>query len=111
MLGRALAEPVAPGKPEKLNREVISDLFLSADISHKTDARTRRPQRSDRASDRREVSADPGHVIPVQPFLVAHPVIRADAATLPRGVMSPATQLAAKDQGENHPIPFRVCKK
>ena len=29
MLGRALAEPVAPGKPEKLNREVISDLFLS----------------------------------------------------------------------------------
>src|ERR1017187_4974554 len=27
MLGRALAEPVAPGKPEKLNREVISDLF------------------------------------------------------------------------------------
>src|ERR1017187_2040467 len=27
MLGRALAAPVAPGKPEKLNREVISDLF------------------------------------------------------------------------------------
>src|ERR1039458_6767400 len=30
MLGRALAEPVAPGKPEKLNREVISDLFLKS---------------------------------------------------------------------------------
>src|ERR1019366_5344933 len=29
MLGRALAEPVAPGKPEKLNREVIAGPFLS----------------------------------------------------------------------------------
>jgi hypothetical protein len=33
MLGRALAGPVAPGKPEKLNRQVISDLFLRFRIS------------------------------------------------------------------------------
>src|ERR1017187_10182927 len=40
MLGRALAEPVAPGKPEKRNREVISDLFST------------RQRRSQRGSER-----------------------------------------------------------